>query len=462
MSDDHKALHRVLKHSIEYIDSLAEREVGPSATLHELRERLGKELTDEGLPAEQVIDELVSDVEGGLLASGGGRFFAWAIGGALPAALAADWLTSAWDQNSAIYATSPALAVMEEVAGAWLKDLLGLPPSASFAFVTGCQGAHVTALAAARQKLLSDRGWNVAAHGLSGAPRITIRTGELCHESIDRAARLLGLGTESVVRHPCRDNGQLDLDDVAKHLDDSPTVLVLQAGEFNTGAFDDYRRAYELAREHNLWVHVDGALGLWVRASDKMRHLMDGCELMDSWATDGHKWLNVPFDSGFVFTAHPQAHKQAMMVRASYFVAEDDVRHQIDWGPEWSRRARGVPTYAALRSLGRKGLARMIERCCELTERLVDGIGALDGAQVLARPLINQGIVRFTAEDGNHARRTDRVIEHVQKGGIAWFGGSDWKGYRVMRTPVLNYRTTEKDVDMAIEAVRNALEAEAL
>jgi len=455
---EHKALHRALEHSIDYIDSLDERDVPPTATVHELRERLGKDLGDDGVPAARVIDELVADVEGGLLTSGGGRFFAWAIGGALPAAIAADWLTSAWDQNSAIYATSPALAVMEEVAGGWLKDVLGLPPHASFAIVTGCQGAHVTALATARQKLMDERGWDVAARGLSGAPQITIRTGELCHESIDRAARLLGLGTDSVVRHPCHDNGQLDLDDVAAHLDDSPTVLVLQAGEFNTGAFDDYHRARELAREHNLWVHVDGALGLWAAVSEKYRHLMDGCELMDSWATDGHKWLNVPFDSGFVFTAHPDAHKKAMTVRASYFSADDDVRHQIDWGPEWSRRARGVPTYAALRSLGRRGLAQMIERCSELTVRLVNGIGALDGAEVLAHPVINQGIVRFTADDGDHARRTDEVIQRVQESGVAWFGGSDWKGYRVMRVPVLNWRTTEKDVDMAIDAVRRALE----
>lgn len=458
MMDEHKPLRHALDHAIDYIDSLDRRQVRTSTSIEELRNRLGRDLNDEGIAPEQVIDELVADVEGGLFTTGGGRFFAWAIGGVLPASLAADWLTSAWDQNSVIAGTSPAMTVIEEVTGDWLKDVLRLPRDASFAFVTGCQSAHVTALAAARQKLLRDRGYDVAARGLSGAPQIQIRTGELCHESIKRAARLLGLGTDSVQLHPCQEDGRLDLHDVARSLDDSPTILVLQAGEFNTGAFDDFHRAHELAREHGLWVHVDGALGLWAAASDKYRHLMDGCDRLDSWATDGHKWLNLPFDSGFVFTAHPESHKEAMTVRASYFSAHDEVRHQIDWTPEWSRRGRAVPVYATLRSLGRRGLAELVDRCCELTQRLVEGIGALDGAEVLAYPVINQGLVRFLADDGDHARRTDEVIERVQRSGVAWFGGADWKGRRVMRVPVLNWRTTAKDVDMTLEAVRKALE----
>ncbi len=459
MTDVHKTLRRALDHAIDYIDSLDERQIPTAIDATELRRRLGKELGEEGVSSEQVIDELAADVEEGLFATGGGRFFAWAMGGVLPAALAADWLTSAWDQNSAIHATSPALAVIEEVSGAWLKNVLRLPKEASFAFVTGCQSAHITALAAARHKLLFDCGYDVGSRGLSGAPKITIRTGELCHESIARAARLLGLGTDSVETHPCHEDGRLDLDHVARSLNDSPTILVLQAGEFNTGAFDDFHRAHELAREHGMWVHVDGALGLWAAASDKYRHLMDGCELLDSWATDGHKWLNLPFDIGFAFTAHPEAHKEAMTVRASYFSASDDDRHQIDWGPEWSRRGRGVPVYAVLRSLGRRGLAQLIENCCEHAERLVKGIGALEGAEVLAVPIINQGLVRFTAADGDHDRRTDEVIARIQKSGVTWFGGSDFKGRRVMRVPVLSWRTTRKDTDMAIEVIRKALES---
>jgi glutamate/tyrosine decarboxylase-like PLP-dependent enzyme len=457
MTEEHKALRRALDHAIDYLDSLDERPIPASVDITELRRRFGKDLGEESVPPEQVIDELVADVEGGLFMSGSSRFFAWAMGGVLPASLAADWLTSAWDQCAGIYATSPALAVMEEVTGAWLKDLLRLPQHASFAFVTGCQAAHITALAAARQKLLHDRDYDVGARGLSGAPQITIHTGELCHETIARAARLLGLGTDSVKTHPCHEDGRLDLDHVARSLDDSPTILVLQAGEFNTGAFDDFHRARELADEYGAWVHVDGALGLWAAASDNYRHLMDGCELLDSWATDGHKWLNLPYDIGFAFTAHPDAHKAAMTFRASYFSADDDARHQIDWGPEWSRRGRGVPVYAALRSLGRRGLAQMIDRCCELTARLIAGMGALDGVEVLAEPVINQGIVRFTADNGDHDRRTDEVIERLQKSGVTWFGGAHWKGRRVMRVPVLNWRTTQKDIDITIDAVRNAL-----
>ncbi|MGD2139960.1 MAG: aminotransferase class V-fold PLP-dependent enzyme [Burkholderiales bacterium] len=459
MTDEYEALRRALDHAITHLESLDAREIPASVSASELRNRLGKELGEEGVAAEQVIDELAADVAGGLFGSGSPRFFAWAIGGALPASIAADWLTSAWDQVSAIYSTSPALAVMEEVAGTWLKDILRLPQDASFAFVTGCQSAHMTALAAARHKLLHDRGYDVEAHGLSGAPKITIHTGELCHESIARAARFLGLGTESVKTHPCHEDGRLDLDHVARSLDDSPTILVLQAGEFNTGAFDDFHRAHELAHAHGMWVHVDGALGLWVATSERYRHLMDGCELMDSWATDGHKWLNLPYDVGFVFTAQPQAHKQAMTIRASYFSAGDDMRHQIDWGPEWSRRGRGVPVYAALRSLGRRGLAQLVDRCCEHAQHLVNGIGALEGAEVVAAPVINQGVVRFTADDGDHDRRTDEVIERIQESGIAWFGGANFKGQRVMRVPVLNWRTTGKDVETVIDVVRRALQA---
>ncbi len=280
VTDEHNALRRALKHAIDHLDGLDARQIPASVGLTELRQRFGTGLAEEGIAPEQVIDDLVADVEGGLFMSGSSRFFAWAMGGVLSASLAADWLTSAWDQCPGIYATSPALAVMEEATGEWLKDVLCLPKHASFAFVTGCQAAHVTALAAARQKLLGDRGHDVGTLGLSGAPRITIRTGELCHETVARAARLLGLGTNAVVAHPCHENGKLDLDHVERSLDDSPTILVLQAGEFNTGAYDDFHRARELADKVGAWVHVDGALGLWAAASDKYRHLMDGCELM--------------------------------------------------------------------------------------------------------------------------------------------------------------------------------------
>ena len=389
------ALDRALHHASEYLESLETRSVITTATHEELTERLDIELQDKSLPAEQVIDELARGVEGGLLTTGGGRFFAWAIGGTLPAALAADWLSAAWDQNAGIYACSPALAILENTCGNWLKDVLGLPPSASFA----------------------------------------------------------------VRHHPCSSDGQLDLDAVEASLDDGPSVIVLQAGEFNTGNYDDFPRAAALARKHKGWVHVDGAIGLWAAASDKTRHLMKGCELLDSWATDGHKWLNLPFDTGFVFVAHPEAHKQSMTIRASYFSAGGEgIRDQIDWGPEWSRRARSVPAYAALRSLGRRGLEELVDRCCEHARAIVAGIGALPGVEVVSEPIINQGILRFLAKDGDHDRRTDEVIDRIQAKGVTWFGGSNWRGTRVMRVIVLNWRTREKDVADAIESVRQVLE----
>jgi glutamate/tyrosine decarboxylase-like PLP-dependent enzyme len=459
MSDEYAALRCALGHALTYLDGLDTRQIPATASVEELRKRLSKDLGNDGIPAARVIDELAADVEGGLFGTGSPRFFAWAIGGGLPAAIAADWLTSVWDQVSSIYSSSPALAVMEEVAGAWLKDVLRLPQDASFAFVTGCQSAHLVALAAARHKLLEDRGHDVEARGLSDAPRMTIHTGELCHESVARAARFLGLGTDAIKTHPCHGDGRLDLDHVARSLDDSPAILVLQAGEFRTGAFDDFHHAHELAKAENLWVHVDGALGLWIAASEKYRHLMDGCSLMDSWATDGHKWLNLPFDTGFVFTAHPQAHKQAMTVRASYFTAGEGVRHQVDWGPEWSRRGRGLPVYAALRSLGRHGLAQLVDRCCEYAQRLVEGIGELEGVEIVTAPVINQGIVRFIAADGDDDRRTNEVIERIQNSGVTWFGGADYKGRRVMRVPVLNWRTTQDDIEAVIEVVRSALQS---
>jgi len=457
MTTDNQALRRALEHAIRYVDSLDERPIPASATAEELRARFGRPLADEGVPDGQVIDDLAADAEDGLLATGGGRFFAWAIGGVLPAALGADWLTSTWDQNAAIHATSPALATIEEVTGEWLKELLRIPEEASFAFVTGCQSAHITALAAARQKLLADRDYDVGKRGLFGAPPIRIHTGELCHESVARAARLLGLGVDAITSHPSHEDGRMDLDALERSLTDEPSVVVLQAGEFNTGGFDDFRRGSAIAHAKGAWVHVDGALGLWTAASESYRHLMDGCDTADSWATDGHKWLNLPFDIGFVFTAHPEAHRDAMMVRASYFSASDDLRQQIDWAPEWSRRGRGVPAYAALRSLGRKGLEALIDRSCAHAKSLIEGIGALPGAEVVATPVINQGIVRFIAEDGDHDRRTNEVIERLQSGGVVWFGGADFKGRRVMRVPVLSWRTTDADIDVTIDAVREAL-----
>lgn len=447
-------------HAATYLANLGTRSIAATASVEELRRRLGKPLPETGTAAEAVIDELVRDAEGGILGSGSGRFFGWVIGGALPVAVAADWLTSTWDQNAASNATAPAEAVVEEICGEWTKSLFGLPRTASFAFVTGCQMAHTTALAAARHKLLADRGWDVERSGLAGAPALRILTTESRHESIMRSARLLGLGTDAIEHVPSDNMGRMligALEAALGRVGEAPVVVCLQAGDLNTGVFDPFERACEVAHAVQAWVHIDGAIGLWAATSERYRHLLKGAAAADSWATDAHKWLNVPFDSGLVFVAHAAAHRAAFSQDTSYSIPREGLRNQKDWNPEWSRRGRALPVYAAIRALGRAGIADIVERCCAHAARLVTGIGALPGAEVVAAPTINQGLVRFLSADGNHDRHTDEVIRRIQAQGVAWFGGATWRGLRVMRVSVCNWRTTEDDVDRTIASVREAL-----
>lgn len=458
----HDVLARAEAHATSFLNGLSERAVGATIGADELRSRLGGALPETPGDPVAVIDDLVRDVEGGLVGSTGGRFFGFVIGGTLPVALAADWLTSTWDQNGAAYACSPAGAIVEEICGAWLKTLLGLPETASFGLVTGCQMAHTTALAAARHTLLRDRGVDVERDGLTDAPRLRILTSDNRHESIIRAARMLGIGTAAIELLPCDESGAIELASLATALErpgDRPTIVCLQAGDLNTGAFDPFERACALARRAQAWVHVDGAFGLWAATSARYRHLVAGVERADSWATDGHKWLNLPFDSGFVFVADPAAHSAVFAQPTSYAVPVEGVREPKDWNPEWSRRARGFVVYAALRGLGRSGIAALVERCCTLAARLVEGLAALPGVEVLARPRINQGLVRFVAADGGHDRRTDQIIRAIQDSGAAWFGGTTWCGQRAMRISVCNWRTSEDDVDRTVAAVRTILEA---
>jgi glutamate/tyrosine decarboxylase-like PLP-dependent enzyme len=453
-------LTRTMKHALSYLESLDDRVVCATATVAELRGALARPLPETGVEAAQVIDDLVHDATGGLLASPSGRFFGWVIGGTLPAALAADWLASAWDQNAAIYACGPAAAIVEEICGEWLKELLGIPRSASFALVTGCQMAHTTALAAARHKVLAERGWDVEHRGLIGAPPIRLLTTENRHETLVRAVRLLGLGDAAIEFVGCEDDGRMHMTGLERTLRNSPdaaTIVCLQAGDLHTGLYDPFAEACRIAHGNGAWVHIDGAFGLWAATSERLRHLLAGAELADSWATDGHKWLNVPYDCGLVFVADAEAHRAAMEQSASYRIRVADARDQLDWNPEWSRRARGFPVYAAIRSLGRRGIAELVERCCKHAHRLVTEIGALPGAEVVALPQINQGLVRFLSADGNHDRRTDAIIEGIRVKGVAWFGGTMWNNKRVMRISVCSWRTSEEDVDRAIDSVREVL-----
>jgi glutamate/tyrosine decarboxylase-like PLP-dependent enzyme len=466
MTNDHvRALDRAREHALAYLASLDRAPVGATTTLAELRARLVQPMRDAGADPADVVDELVRGVEGGLVDSAGGRFYGWVIGGGLPSALAADWLTGTWDQNAGLYACSPAGAVVEEACGAMLKDVLGIPASASFALVTGCQMAHFTCLAAARHEVLRRAGWDVNQDGLFGAPSIRIITSSEVHGTMIRAARFLGMGARNFTTVPSGDDSRLSADALRAALaaePERPTIVVLQAGDVNTGAFDDFATLAPIARDAGAWVHVDGAMGMWCNAAPARRHLLRGVELADSWATDGHKWLNVPYDCGYAFVAHPDAHRAGMEHHASYLIHSKDARDQLDWTPEHSRRARGFATWAALRELGRTGLADLVERCCLFTHDIVTRAGALPGAVVMRAPQMNQGLVRFLATspgagEKDHDARTDAVIGAVNASGEAFFTGTTWRSKRCMRVSVSGWRTTAQDVDRAVAAIAAAL-----
>jgi glutamate/tyrosine decarboxylase-like PLP-dependent enzyme len=451
--------------AMSYLAQLDQGPVGATAGSAELRKRIAKPLSRDGLPAKQVISELAADVDGGLHAVASGRFFAWVIGGSLPAALAADWLTSAWDQNAHTYGTGPAAAITEEVVGGWLKEILGIPSASTFALVTGCQMAHFTCLAAARHALLTQRAWDLETNGLSGAPAIRVLTSDQAHGSIDRAVNLLGMGTSNLIKLPSDSSGRLNptaLESALAAQPDAPTLVVLQAGDLNIGAFDQFEILIPIAKRYGAWVHIDGAFGLWAAASSTYRHLLTGVDSADSWATDGHKWLNIPYDCGYAFVADPTAHGAAMSHRASYISYSSNVRDQCDWNPEWSRRARGFSSYAAIRQLGTDGLAQMIERCCTHACSLVTAIGSLDGAELLWKPQINQGLVRFLdsrvgSSQQDHDRRTDEMIAKINSAGEAFFSGTTWLGRRAMRVSVCNWQTTEDDVKRTVRSIAQLL-----
>lgn len=462
-----KPLTAALRHALTHIDGLRERSVDATASLEDLRSRIDLPLGQNSVDPEQVVHHLVSACDGGIVGSAGPRFFGFVIGGSLPAALAADWMTSAWDQNSGLYVIGPAASLVEEVAAKWLKSLFGLPDEASFAFVTGCQMAHVTCLAAARHRVLQRVGWDVERDGLGGAPAIRILTSTEQHATLPRAARLLGMGTGCVDALPCNEEGRLRadaLESALKQGDGKPTIVVLQAGDLNRGAFDDFRALIPLAHAYDAWVHVDGAMGLWCAASAKHRYLLDGADTADSWSTDGHKWLNVPYDCGYAFIRDVEAHYASQSVHSSYLVQGAGARDQVDWTPEFSRRGRGFATYAALRQLGRDGVEELVDRCCTITKQLVERIGSTPGAKALCEPLINQGMVRFfdpspDATEADHDRITDAVVVGVRATGEAFFTPTTWHGVRAMRVSVSNWQTSMDDVEPVVACVARVLEA---
>ncbi|HET7354313.1 MAG TPA: pyridoxal-dependent decarboxylase [Gaiellaceae bacterium] len=445
---DRELFRQAADHAADFLETLDTRPVRDQAEAEELYASLGGPLPEDGLDDQAVLAALVEASDPGLVASQSGRYFGFVVGGSLPAATAADWLATAWDVNAGGWALGGAAMVVEEVARGWIAELLGLPPGVSAGFVTGCQMAHVTALAAARHHVLARVGWDVAADGLAGAPKLRVVVGEKRHVTLDRALRLLGIGASSLVVVPADDQGRMRVEELPD-LSGGPTIVCAKAGEVNTGSIDDLEAVADAAEGTGAWFHVDGAFGLWAAASPQLRHLVRGVERADSWATDCHKWLNVPYDSGVAFCAHPDAHRQAMAVTASYLVLQDDPlrRDALDWGPEFSRRARGFAVYAALRSLGRRGVADLVERSCAHARLFAELLEA-SGATILNDVVLNQVLVRFG--DGETTRE---VIRRVQEDGTCWLGGTDWQGEHAMRISVSNWRTTREDVERSVAAI---------
>jgi glutamate/tyrosine decarboxylase-like PLP-dependent enzyme len=450
MAEPRELLALTASLAADYLESLPTRPVFPEVGAEDLRSTLGGPLPDGPHDPAHVVTELAGAADPGIVASGSGRYFGFVIGGALPAALAADWLTSAWDQNAGLYACGPAASVVEEIAREWLLDLLGLPSHASMAFVTGAQMAHVTALAAARLHVLEHVGWDVAADGLTGAPRITALVGARRHVTIDRALRLLGLGAPTPVDSDSE--GRLVVESLASKLAQTtgPTIVCAQLGEVNTGAMDPIAAIADLCEGTDTWLHVDGAFGLWAAASPSLRSLTTGAHRADSWTTDAHKWLNVPYDSGMVACAHPESHRRAMTVQAAYLVQGADAeqtRDPVDWTPEFSRRARGFPIYAALRSLGRSGVAAIVERSCELARLAADRLDTIPGVQVLNEVVLNQVLFRLPDD-----ALTDAALSAAQLAGDVWLSGTRLDGRAAIRLSVSNWQTGEGDIDRVVSA----------
>lgn len=451
-----------LEHAKAFRASVRDRPPRPTISAAELDARLGGATPERGADAAAVIAALAEGAEPGLMGIVGPRFFGWVIGGSHEVGVAADWLTSAWGQNAGLYAGSPAAAVAEETAGRWLLDLLKLPKECSVGFVTGATMANFVGIAAARNEVLRRAGWDVEAHGLYGAPRVRVLLGEDAHTTVFAALRFLGFGAAAPVRIATDSEGRMDAHMLEKALAESqgPTIVIAQAGQINTGAFDPLVAIARACRAHGAWLHVDGAFGLWARAVPELAHMAEGAELADSWATDGHKWLQVPYDCGYAFVRDPEAHRRAMTIAASYLPqasVEYDASH---YTPELSRRARGFATWAVIKHLGRAGVAEIVRRHCALAARLGERLAAEPGVRVINEVRLNQLIVSFGEGDGAAQDAATRaVIARLQEDNQCFAGGASWRGRWVMRVSVISAPLTEPDIDRLGEAIISAWRA---
>lgn len=453
-ADDYRdALDRAREHALDWLGTVQTRPVGPSVTADDLLARFAIPLPDEPTAPADVIDELARISEPGLMAMPSGRFFGWVIGGTLPAPLAADWLVSAWDQNAGMRYATPASAAVEEAAGTWLLDLLGLPADAGVGFTTGATMANFVGLGAGRSHVLHQVGWDLDAAGLTGAPRITVLAGAERHASVDLALRYLGLGAPVAVT--VDQEGRLRPDALAAALEDvdGPAIVCLQAGNLHSGAFDPMRAAIEVAHSHGAWVHVDGAFGLWAAASTHYRDRLDGLDTADSWATDAHKTLNVPYDCGIAIVARADVLRSTFGTTTSYLIQDDSGSSDpFERVPEMSRRARGTTVWAALRSLGRTGTVGLVEGLAATAQALATGLATIPGVEILNDVVFTQICLSFGSDE-----RTRQVTQAVIRDGTVWMSGSHWHDRDVLRISVSNWSTSADDIAASIAAVGRAV-----
>ena len=461
-SDWDGVIRAAIEPAAAYLESLPDRRVyQPVKDPEVIRSLVGGPLPDTGMDPAVVVADLARDVEPFITAFGSGRFFGFVIGGLHPAAYGADLLTATWDQNAGLFAVTPGIAVVEEVAVGWLLELLDFPQNSSVGLVTGGQMASFTCLAAARDHVLRESGWNVRADGLQGAPKVNVVVKSDGHATVLRALRYLGLGDSNAVEVACDDQSRIVPAALEQTLEglDGPTIVCVEAANINTGAFDPFHDVADAADRHRdrgnaTWVHADGAIGLWARVSPDRRYMTDGLDRLDSWSTDAHKLLNVGYDSGVAICRNAAAHRAATSVLAPYLIqSEGETRDPLDWVPELSRRARGTSIYATLRSLGRSGVADIVDRTHRLAVRFAEELTASGKAQVMNDVVFNQVLVRWTSPDGDHDDFNDEVMDHVQAEGIVFFSGTTWNGQRLMRISISDWATDEQDVDQAIEAL---------
>src|SRR4051794_28881005 len=456
---DEGALQRAAELAIAYLDRMPDLPVCEEASLDELRASLRMPLNDAPIDPTVVVEELARAAEPGLVQIQSPRYFGFVIGGSVDAAIGADWLASAWDQNAGGYPCGPSAAVVEEAIGEWILDLLGLPEGAGVGLTTGCQMAHFTCLAAARNRKLVETGWDVESDGLFGAPPLRVLTGSHAHTTVFAALRMLGLGSNRIELIESDDQGRMDAGALARALrsGEGPAIVVAQAGEINTGAMDPFGAIADAVYDYGAWLHVDGAFGLWAAASPTLRPSIAGVERAHSWATDGHKWLNVPYDTGFAIVRDCEAQRAALSsFSGAHYIppAEHGGRYNGDFVPEFSRRARAFPAYAAIRSLGRQGVAELVDRCCLCAQTMAAQLSEMEGVEVLNDVTLNQVLVRFT-RDGENV--SEQVMHAIQNEGTCWMSGSSWNGEPVMRISVSNWRTTEDDVLRSAEAIEACL-----